>query len=395
MPKESATQTETSEPIATALEDPLERLLSFEPTSLPVVSVYLNTEPDSHGRDPEVIPYLQRQFKSLGRTWAAGTPERQSFDRDVERILAYTDGKIDPAANGVALFACAGAAEFFEAVQLAAPIDGNRIYVYNQPHIYLLTRIDDEYPRYAALVADANRGRIFVFGLGRTIEIADVKGEKVHRVKVGGWSQARYQRRVGNAHQQFAKEALEKLEQIVSAEHIKRIVIGGDLAIAPALKEQIPQHLAALVVDMDVMKLDVKASEQDILGATFEKMREYESKSESEKVARLLEEYRSGGLAVAGPKDTLDALANGQVDELLISDSLDRSRPERETVDAIVAPEIPDSTGGTGSDEPRQVSLPDLLVTKARQTDATITFIRDVSLLDGLEGVGALLRWRS
>lgn len=387
--------TQIYEPIATTLETPFERLLSFEPTSLPVISVYLNTQPDSHGRDPEVKPYLQRQFKLLGSAWNAGTPERQSFDRDVERILAYVEDKIDPAANGVALFACAGSADFFEAVQLIAPIDQNRIYVYNQPNIYLLSRLNDEYPRYAALVADANKARIFVFGLGQTIESEDVKGDKVHRVKVGGWSQARYQRRVGNAHQQLAKEALEKLEEIVSRENIKQIVIGGDLAIAPVLKEQISKHLASLVVDMEVMRLDVKASEQDILNATFERMREEETKTEAEKVARLLEEYRSGGLAVAGPKDTLEALTNGQVDELVISSSLEQTRPEQESVEAIVAPEIPDSTGGTESDEPRQVSLPDLLVTKARQTDAAVTFITDASLLDGVEGVGAFLRWRS
>jgi hypothetical protein len=38
---------------------------------------------------------------------------------------------------------------------------------------------------------------------------------------------------------------------------------------------------------------------------------------------------------------------------------------------------IPDSEGGTESEEPRQASLPDLLVTKAKQTGATVTFIED------------------
>jgi peptide subunit release factor 1 (eRF1) len=64
-------------------------------------------------------------------------------------------------------------------------------------------------------------------------------------------------------------------------------------------------------------------------------------------------------------------------------------------VDALLAPEVPDSTGGTESDEPRQVLLPDLLVTKAKQTDARVSFIQDASLLAEVEGVGAFLRWRS
>jgi peptide subunit release factor 1 (eRF1) len=64
-------------------------------------------------------------------------------------------------------------------------------------------------------------------------------------------------------------------------------------------------------------------------------------------------------------------------------------------VKAIFAPEIPDSEGGTESGEPRQASLPDLLVTKAKQTGATVTFIEDATLLESTGGVGAFLRWRA
>jgi hypothetical protein len=53
-----------------------------------------------------VRPYLEREFQSLVRTWPASSPERQSFDRDVERILTFIDEKVDAAANGVAVFAC-------------------------------------------------------------------------------------------------------------------------------------------------------------------------------------------------------------------------------------------------------------------------------------------------
>ncbi len=387
------TPTESSAQVAATVDEHVARLLAFEPTTLPVLSVYLNTQPDQHGRDPDVKSYLQREFQDLARTWPAAAPERQSFDRDTERILAWVDEKLDASANGVALFACSGADDFFEAVQLSAPIHENRIYVYNQPHLYHLARIDDEYPRYAALVTDANTARIYVFGLGQTVETEEVKGKKVHRVKVGGWSQARYQRRVGNAHQQHAKEVIDRLERIVREENVGHIVIAGDPAMAPLLQEQMSKQLAELVVD--TVKLDTKASEQDVLNTTLERMREEDARTDAEKVDRLFQQYRARGLAVVGPEATLEALANGQVDELLISASLEQTRPDQEPVEAILAPEIPDSTGGTATDEPRQASLPDLLVTKAKQTDATVSFIEDASLLESVGGVGAFLRWRS
>src|SRR5579872_2961221 len=128
------TPVETSE-LTASIDEQLERLLAFEPTVLPVLSLYLNTQPDQHGRDPDVKAYLQREFKSLARTWPASSPERQSFDRDVERILTYVEEKVEPAANGVAIFACSGANDFFEAIQLTTPIEATRVYAYNQPHL--------------------------------------------------------------------------------------------------------------------------------------------------------------------------------------------------------------------------------------------------------------------
>ena len=385
----SQTTTEDSQ-LATSIEDHLDRLLAFEATTLPVISLYLNTQSDKHGRD-QFEQFVKKELQGRARTYPASSPERQSFEEDEMKIQNYLDSELKAAANGVAIFACSGAG-LFEAVQLNAPVDDNRLYVYNQPHLYHLARLDDEYPRYAALVTDANSARIFVFGLGETLESEQVKGKKVQRVKVGGWSQARYQRRVENAHQSHAKEVIETLGRIVRNEGIKHVIVAGDPQIVPLLRDEMPKELTDKIVD--VMKLDLKASDQDVFQATLERMREEDSKTDAEKVDRLFREYRAGGLAVAGPQDTLEALANGQVDELLISTSLEQSHAEEETVDAILAPEVPDSGGGTESDEPRPVLLADLLVTKAKQTGARMSFIQDAAQLAEVDGVGAFLRWR-
>jgi len=381
-----------TEQLATTIEEPLARLAAFEPTTFPVLSVYLNTQPDQHGRSLDAAPYLHREFKALSRTWAPISPERHSFDQDVERIVSYVTGEIDPAANGVAIFACWGARNFFEAIQLTSPFHDNRVYSYNQPHLYHLARLDEQYPRYAAVLTDTNTARIFVFGLGHVIDAEQVKGKKVHRVKVGGWSQARYQRRVGNAHQEHAKEVIERLVQIVREDHVSHIILAGDSVVIPLLQAQLTPEMVSMV---EVMKLDIHASEHDVLIATLEQLREQEVKTAAEKVDRLMNQYRARGLAVVGLHETLEALTNGQVEELLISGALDRSHPVPEQVEAIFAPEIPDSEGGTESGQPRQASLPDLLVTKAKQTGAIVTFIEDGTLLESTDGVGAFLRWRT
>lgn len=381
---------ETAEQLTTNIDEHLDHLLAYEPGTLPVISLYLNAQPDEHGRD-NWTQFVRKELSSRGNTFASSSPERQSFDADIERIQKWLEDDLQPAANSVALFACSGAG-LFEAIQLNVPIDEHRLYVYNQPHLYHLTRLDDAYPRYAALLTDARSARIYVFGLGEMIDSERVKGKNVHRVKVGGWSQARYQRRVENAHQSHAKEIVDTLDRLVKEEQIQHIVLAGDVQIVGVLQAELPKHLADKVVD--ALKLDLKSSDKDVFEATLERMREEDAKTDADKVERLMQQYRARGLACAGPQQTLEALANGQVDELLISAGLDSQQPEEVPVDAILAPEIPDSEGGTESEEPRCVLLADLLVTKARQTDARVTFIEDASLLERVEGVGAFLRWR-
>ncbi len=350
---------------AQLFEEQFRRLADFEPVSFPVISLYLNTQSDAHGRDHFEL-FLHHEMASRARTFASGSGEAASFARDEERIQAYLEKDLQPSANGLALFACLAANGFFEAVQLQAPIEENRLYVSDQPHLYHLARLDDEYPSYAALVSDANSARIFVFRLGGKISDEKVKGKKVQRVKVGGWSQARYQRRAENAHRDHAKEAIDALERIVREEKIVNVVLAGEPVILHELQEQMPKELAAKVVD--TMRLDAKAPEREILESTLEAMRENDAATDAEKVRRLFDLYRSGGLAVVGIEETLKMLENGQVEELLIGASLENQGATEEATDG--------------------------LVTKAKQTAAQVSFIQDSTLLASVEGVGAVLRWR-
>jgi len=114
---------------------------------------------------------------------------------------------------------------------------------------------------------------------------------------------------------------------------------------------------------VDVLRLEMTASEREVYEATLAAMREQDARDDADKVQRMLNAYRSGGLGVAGRRATRAALENGQVEELLISATLERD-------------------------------LADELVARARQTGARVTFIGDPALLAGVDGVGALLRYR-
>jgi peptide chain release factor subunit 1 len=375
--------------MATLLQEKFDRLVSFPPTTFPVISLYLNAEPDQHGKD-DLERFLRRELPARGRTFEPRTADRESYDRDVERIHAWVAENLRPSANGVAIFACSGADDFFEAVQLEAPVKEHRLYVYNQPQLYELARLTDAYPRYAAVVLDSQQARIFVFALGGTVGQAEVVAEEsVKKHQAGGWSQARYQRHVDSIRQQHAKDTVAALERIVREEDIGHIVLAGDEVMVPAFREELPQHLQDKLVD-DVLRLDISAPEHEVLEATLDAMISEDRRDDADRVRRAIEGYRAGGLGVAGLGPTLVALIRGQVGELLISEEFETRHAEPVPRNSPLLP--PELVAGL-AEEVETVDLPDELVTRSRSTGATVSFIQNPTLLAEVDGVAAILRF--
>lgn len=380
--------------------DQLDRLAAFEPAPYPVVSLYLNTQPGQTGRD-QFQTFVRKEVAARSRTYPAKSPERESLDADLERISRFLETELQPSANGVAIFACS-AGELFEAIQLTAPIDEHWLYIGDQPHLYPLARVESLYPRYAAVLADTNSARILVVATGEVVDDREIKGIKTRRTTQGGWSQARFQRHVENFHLHHAKEVVEALDRIVQRENIEHILIAGDEVITPLLREQMPKHLAERIADH--VRIDKDASLDQVLQTSLEAMKRVREQSEREKVDEAIGGYRSGGLGVVGPEETLDALVKGQVEELLMTANLrdlkglkGAGTPTASVAnDAAVSEPIvaPVSAGEAAQAAPDAVRLADELVTKATQTSARITFIQDPGLLSGYGGVAALLRFR-
>jgi peptide subunit release factor 1 (eRF1) len=152
---------------------------------------------------------------------------------------------------------------------------------------------------------------------------------------------------------------------VVRAERIDHVVLAGDEVNIPLIKDALSKELAGKVIE--ILKLQVRTPEQDVMAAAAEALRRHDARTDAEAVKRVLDDYRAGGLAVAGPEETLEALTNGQVDELLLT---------------------PTDAGFESG------VTPDDLVARARQTDATIRFIEDPVLLREVGGIAGSLRFR-
>jgi peptide chain release factor subunit 1 len=251
--------------------------------------------------------------------------------------------------------------------------------------------VADQYRRYAVVLADTNRARIFVFAAGRAINEQSIENVKTKRTRVGGWSQARYQRHEENYHLHHVKEVVDMLERIVREEEIEHIILAGDeTAVIPLLREQLPKALEEKVID--AINLGIDTPEHELLEESLTVFKRHDSLTDREKVERLLNEYRGDNLGVAGVPDTIAALSNGQVEELLIVASADNLQYDEEEVRKVL--ELYD-TDGTMPPEINRRIIADELVRRANLlSSAQVTFIEDDTRLQRVGGVGGLLRYR-
>lgn len=373
----------------TPLREQLDRLAAFEPKGIPVISLYLDMQADEHGHT-QFDQFLRKVFPERARTLKGDA--RRSFEADVERIHTFLANGVARSANGLAIFACHGA-NLFDTVQMNAPIDDHWLFIGSVPHLYPLARVNDQYPRYAALLVDTNAARLFVFSLADTEARRDIRNVKTRKTSMGGWSQARYQRHIENLHLRHMKEVVEVLERVVREEGIERIVVSCDDTARPLLMEELPKRLSEKLVD--VIRLDAKAPEDQVLRETLEALRAEDARTDQEHVEAMLGAWRAGGLAVAGPEDTLAALQIGQVEELLIAATPAALRPPtRVPPGATPGPIDIETSAPSANVDAERFTLADDLITKAHATGARVRFIEEIGLLHDIGGVGAILRFK-
>ena len=372
------------------LSQRMETLAALEPSPFPVISLYLSLTPNNVGRETWDA-FVRKVFNERGRMLRVDSPERSSFEKDAERIRQYLDQPRDAAIHGLAIFACSGA-ELFDAIPLETPFDDHWMFVGSVPHLYPLAKLVDTYTRYAAVMVDTNKARIMVFGLAATERDEKIANDKTRRSSKGGWSQARYQRRADNVHLHHMKEVVDALDKIVREDDINQIVISADETVLAKLREQMPAHLADKIVD--TVPLQRHAGGDAILDSTFEAIRIKDAETDTEKVQELMDEWQGSGLGVVGPEATLSAFELGQVEELIITGSVDTLKPVQKLPDNSATEMTAETSAPQGAIDDARLKLSAELIKRAQQTAARIRFIEDATLLEDAGGVGALLRFR-
>lgn len=371
-----------------------------KPTILPSSSESLSQLADIHGDDRCVLTVYFPGSLTQGENTAAQLAElpgtllpAESLTRDEAEHLRRSlelwrdtlrNVSLPPAEGWMAVISWLTEDAAF--MQLPTAVEP-AVYLDNSPFLLPAGRLLDDLEAYAVVYADHARAAIYLAALGKFQEESRLRGDIKNHVRKGGWSQQRYERRRDKEIHYYCQAMLDKLDDLVESEKLRRIVLAGDRILLTELEKRMTAERRNQVVCRIPMedKKDPNEIFRETLSATAE---------EEEREARRLRdairnEHASGGRAVIGPEDTLAALKEKRVRWLLVGpmDDIDAWRcPGCGLLGLGTEPACPDCGDATYPQSPAN-EFTDL----AFAADTRVEFTNDP--LTDLHGVAALLRW--
>lgn len=362
--------------------------------------------------------FLDKECDAALERFPEHGPARESLAADIERVKAYLDEQLDPAAHGVVIIACQHAG-IFEPVALDVPV-ANEVVVGPIPSLRQLVHAAEDYPAYAVLVADQREAFLWEFERQvweRNVAL-EADGYPRHQ-KQGGWSQRRYQARADERVEHFASAVAEELRRALEdrQEAIEYVVIAADEPMYSALQAALHETVASRIIGRVHVPID--ASIDQILAEVEPLVEHAERQEEQEAVRAVRGEAAAGDLGVVGPEATLLALQAAQVMTLVMNDDFRGQGWADYSLPLFGAGDIP-AEHPAGGDVRNLVrtALEDECVRLAILQDAEVELVHtavpiqpeelsDVPdagqpkprqeaarLLDEVGGIGALLRFR-
>lgn len=360
----------------------LRELLSFEPGA-PVLSVYLNTEPEEGTTDAARLR-LRTMLKEVDQP------------ADVESVLRYFEHNHDWSGRSVAVFSCA-AKNFFRAYSLAAPIRG-RVRVGDRPYVKPLADLLDSYGGYGVVLVDKQGARLFSFHLGELREQDGVMGEAVRHTKRGGGSQAPG-RKGGVAGQtnyveevadRNMREIVEYATRFFKENNVRRVLIGGTEDNISLFRNQLPKSWQSLVVG--TFPISMVASSSEVLEKALEIGQQAERRREADLVETLLTAAAKGRGGVVELDETLNAVREGRVQTLVIREGFRAPGCRCSSCGyfSSIQQETCSFCGGACESIPDAVEL---AVREVMQAGGEVEVLHDDPTFQGFHKIGALLRY--
>jgi len=374
--------------------DPARRLLEHR-TGHPVISLYLDLDPERFATAParaaQVRSLIDQAARQLDAADGLGHDDLVTLRADLRRIDDYLNSREPPfqGAGALGVF-CSGRDDLFEVIQLPRPTPGRVVIgrvAYVEPLVEALQQ-----RRWLVALVNRRVGRVLGGPVDRLEEHANFD-EYVHgQHDQGGWSQARYERSVEKDAEDHLRRVADGVNQRWRSERFDRAAVGGPVEIVPRLEShlaaEVKANLAPGRVEVDLSS----ANDDEVRRALAKLVVEDEKELERETLDRLAAGVGSGGRAVGGPEDTLEALNERRVQTLLLEPGFDQRGARCQSCGLLML-----KSGGRcpadGGVIEQLEHLREAAIEAALGQGADVMIVRHYPGLGPLQGIGALLRY--
>ena len=288
----------------------VQAVLAKTKPGVPVLSVYVDIN-SATGLWKDKVYRLQRSLDAL----EAGLEqdERNRFLADRTKVEAFVR-EYKARGKGLVLFSSDTQRLWWMATVQVPMRDEVR---YQQgPYVKPLAAMLDQYQRYALVLVDNEKARLFVVHMGE-IEEQDLVRDYVPKRH----SQTEHNAKVEQQHATRVRRHLVHVVDTLQAMHaghrFNRLVAGGSAEALPKFERELPKPLADLVIGH--VSLPMTAAADKILAATLEVEQAFEEQKESRTVEEAITRAAKRHDAVAGPDETLFALKHKDVFELIVA----------------------------------------------------------------------------
>jgi stalled ribosome rescue protein Dom34 len=151
----------------------------------------------------------------------------------------------------------------------------------------------------------------------------------------GGLNHKRYQRRIENKRGAFAREAAAALEELVTHEGARRVILAGDAVAIPLLHQALSPLLEPLIHE-EILRLDIRTPRHEALSEIAPILTQMEEEEPHARADRLVEAVREQGLGVIGLQETRDALEHGEGEVLVLAEEAPLDEQERNDLVRLV-----------------------------------------------------------
>ncbi len=396
---------------APTLPTHLERITKANPGKYRVVTCYLKLEPRDRSRGKYLIK-IKNRIKHIERTIPSlGLPRNvaEGVHGDLTKLHEFLKTSSNlPSTQGLALFLC-GPIGLFEVVPLPR-VFRSRIAVDRTPLVRELAAVQEEIGRILTVVMDRASARLFevtAFGVKErpNIRADSTRGSKYRSVRgdslssggkfstgrqsMSGFGEHTYNNRIRHEKQRHYEYVARRLFEVHQREPVTGIVLAGTGAAAGAIEPFLHPYVAERLIG--ILRLSPKqATPAGVHEATLDVREAFERASERALISEM-DGALGEGWAVNGARETLRALARGQVRTLLVN--ADYSEPGFRCTDTGALAVTAGDCRAQG-EAVAVIDVADDAIEEALNQRVSVDVIHEPAARKAVDGLAALLRFR-